>query len=278
MTDLQTPSPSLGLDEFRSPEGIKAALDWWREAGVDCDFASEPHDWLRQPASEQAAAKAEEAQAKPSLPKKPPPTTAMERALSSSSAGTVDDAAIIGGEAENWPQDLASFHKFWLEEPSLNEGSSKQRIAPYGKAEAELMVLVAQPDVQDGASDAEKARLLSGPQGTLLNALLQACGIAGEALYLASALPVHDPIPDWERLAARGLGPLTVHHVKLAAPKRLLIFGRNIAHLLDCEPNAKTGAQMLGETPLMIAPSLDNLARSPSRRARFWNNWLEWSA
>jgi hypothetical protein len=33
---------------FSSPIGapIAAALDWWREAGVDCDFADVPRQWL----------------------------------------------------------------------------------------------------------------------------------------------------------------------------------------------------------------------------------------
>ena len=28
-----------------------AALDWWREAGVDSDYVDEPQAWLREPAT-----------------------------------------------------------------------------------------------------------------------------------------------------------------------------------------------------------------------------------
>ena len=37
-------------------ESLAAALDWWREAGVDGDFADEPRNWLEKP--EAAAAEA----------------------------------------------------------------------------------------------------------------------------------------------------------------------------------------------------------------------------
>ena len=29
-------------------EQLAAARDWWRDAGVDQDFANEPHNWLAQ--------------------------------------------------------------------------------------------------------------------------------------------------------------------------------------------------------------------------------------
>jgi len=31
-------------------KNLKMALDWWREAGVDLDFADEAHGWLAAPA------------------------------------------------------------------------------------------------------------------------------------------------------------------------------------------------------------------------------------
>ena len=35
-------------------EDYAAALDWWREAGVDCEFTDEPTVWLREPEAEAA--------------------------------------------------------------------------------------------------------------------------------------------------------------------------------------------------------------------------------
>ena len=45
MTD--TPFPALAED-------YAAALDWWREAGVDADFLDEPSGWLIEPEADDA--------------------------------------------------------------------------------------------------------------------------------------------------------------------------------------------------------------------------------
>ena len=36
-------------------ESLAAALDWWREAGVDGDFADEPRNWLARPEAPEGA-------------------------------------------------------------------------------------------------------------------------------------------------------------------------------------------------------------------------------
>lgn len=252
MTDTASSSPR----EISTIEGFRGALDWWREAGVDCDFADDVQAWLEEPQADRPAPKA--------APSKPveKPTTAFDRAVSSPSG------APIGGDKADWPRELAAFRELWLHEPSLDDGRTQGRVSPRGRAEAELMVLVGQPD------EGDSERLLSGPQGQVLGEILKAMRISDDAIYLASALPRRTAMPDWGDLAARGLGELTKHHVSLASPKRLLVFGRGLAGLLGCETNAA----QFGETPLMIAPSLDNLARSAGRRKRFWNNWLDWTA
>ena len=36
-------------------ESLASALDWWREAGVDGDFADEPRNWLARPEAPEGA-------------------------------------------------------------------------------------------------------------------------------------------------------------------------------------------------------------------------------
>ena len=150
---------------------------------------------------------------------------------------------------------------------------SRSSMPPRGVHGAKLMLLVAQPEGEDDE------RLLSGPQGRLLAAILRAMGLAEEDTYCASALPRPAPLPDWTALAAQGLGDLTRHHIALAAPQRLLVFGRGLAPLL-AENGEPAPALPLGgrAIPLMIAPRLDRLARMPGHRKQFWTKWLEWSA
>ena len=142
------------------------------------------------------------------------------------------------------------------------------------------MLLVEHPEQQD--SD----RLLSGPQGKLLSAMLKAMGIADEAVYFASALPRHTQMPDWAALQRGGLGAVLVHHIDLVAPKRLITFGRSVAALIsspighDPAKTAETSPQFNHEgtsVPLLAASGLDMLLGKPQGKARFWGRWLEWT-
>lgn len=232
-----------------------AALDWWREAGVDCDFSDEPRAWLREPEVEAAPDPAQELAIPPRTVPRQSATPALDRALSR------EPGAPIGGDRTRWPDTLEAFRDFWLTEPSLDDGALRDRVAPLGEAGAELMVLVGMPE------DGDREALLSGPQGALLRRIFRAMAIAESATYLASALPRLTPLPEWDDLAARGLADLTCHHIALAKPRRLIAFGRESALL--------TGACGISA---LAAPRLDTLARSPAHKRRFWHNWLEFSA
>lgn len=228
-----------------------AALEWWREAGVDLDYTPEPTAWLREP---EVAAE---------TPPAPPPRTvarpgaapALERAL------VREPGAAIGGDPARWPGDLAAFRDFWLTDPSLDPGALADRVAPVGETGAELLLLVGHPD------EGDREALLSGEQGALVTRILRAMAIDEGRVYLASALPRPTPMPDWDALAERGLAALTCHHLKLAAPRRVITFGKGPSMLA-----AESGL------PMLAAPQLETLARSAAHKRRFWNAWLEWSA
>lgn len=239
--------------------GLAAAFDWWREAGVDCDFRDDPRDWLPAPAAPAVAADAP-ALAALHAPQRPPLPT----------------APAVGGDPAGWPQRLEDFSGWWLSEPSLDHGIVMERIAPRGSAGAALMVLVDHPEAED------RERLLAGPQGKLLDAFLLAAGIAAEQVYLASALPRHTPLPDWSALGMAGLGAVTAHHVALAAPQRLLVLGAHISPLLGHDP-ANSAESLRGfnhegrNIPVLVAPGLDDMIARPRRKAVLWQHWLEWT-
>jgi DNA polymerase len=228
-----------------------ATLDWWREAGVDLDYSDEPTAWLREPETI--------ADADPLPPPRTAPRVSTQPALDRALAR--EPGAAIGGDLARWPTDLAAFHDFWLTEPSLDPGSLADRVAPVGEAGAELLLLVGQPD------EGDREALLSGEQGALVIRILRAMGIDESRVYLASALPRPTPMPDWDDLASRGLAALTCHHLRLAAPRRVITFGKGPSMLA-----ADSGL------PTLAAPQLETLARSAAHKRRFWNQWLEWSA
>jgi DNA polymerase len=223
---------------------------------VDHDFADDPHCWLR--ASEPEPEDVPVAFVPPPRPEAPP----LER---------------IGGDRAQWPQDLTGFTRWWMREPGLDSGMTDRRVPPRGVPGAALMVLVDHPESEDSE------HLLSGPQGRLLDAILRALGIGSEAVYVASALPRHMPMPDWAALQAAGLGEVLAHHIRLAAPQRLLVFGTHVSSLLGHDPTKTAGFlhnlhQEGTSVPALAAPELAALIARPRGKARLWQALLDWQA
>lgn len=252
-------APSTTPTDGNLVEEFEAALAWWNAAGVDQDFSDDATDWLAdaEPASAPSANAAPPAIKKKVAPPPPPPPK-------------------IGGEKDSWPTDLAGFQHWWVNNSSIDEGGAFPVIGPAGDAGAQLMVIVAEPE----ESDVET--LLSGPHGNLLAGMMRAANISAGEIYTASVLRRHTPMPDWQALTSSGIGDLTLHHVKLAAPKRILTFGRNIPPLFGND-TAQGGAILQNvnhegrSIPSMGVGSLSDLLRSAGRRQRFWQRWLEWT-
>ncbi len=240
-------------------EQIAAALDWWREAGVDGDLCDAPQRWMvpEIPAdSEPVVTSRASATPTPAAAPAPPPPLSVDRST--------------------WPQEFDTFAPWWLAEPWIDEGRTSARLPPRGAHGAELMILVPEPERDDGDV------LLAGPQGRLLAAMLTAMGTAPTTAYVASVLPRHLPHADWDAIAARGLGLLVRHHIALVAPKRLIVFGSNILPLLGHDPANKpaVGAEFQHEgltVPLLPARDLAVLLERPRWKAAFWQSWLDWT-
>ncbi|MBX7540547.1 hypothetical protein [Qipengyuania sphaerica] len=252
--------------ELSPADALEAALDWWREAGVEDDYRNEATSWLAEPEQEQAVASP-----KPAKPPEEPKQTPLERAFEGTAGGDV-----IGGAPGALPETLEKFREWWMADKSLSHLGPERRLPPRGVEGAKLLVLV--PEPMEGDAD----QLLSGAPGKFVEAILAAMGIAPHEAYLASALPAPLALPDWNDLSVRGLGTITRHHIALAAPHRVIAFGRSLAPLFDVPPEmarepavVKAGESTL---PLLLAPELAELARSAPRRKNFWNRWLEWTA
>lgn len=238
-------------------DDITGALDWWRDAGVDCDFHDEPTEWLAPP----------EIEGDRPIERRPPPVVAEVDAAPP--PARLDPAAL--------PGDLAAFQTWWMHEPLLGQGDLTGRIAPQGPAGAKLMILVEEPEAED------REALLAGPQGRLLDAILTAFGTSREEVYLASALPRHTPGPDWAALRQHGLGQVLAHHVALVGPERLLVLGGNvlslIGHELPQRPAVLRSFNHEGSSiPLLASWALPALLGQPRAKPVLWKAWLEWTA
>lgn len=264
MHSEQTPDPQRLIAD---------ALDWWRSAGVDHAFVDDPQIWLaereNQGASQGSAAKAKPVARLAPLPGDAPPATAPSR---------------IGGDTAAWPDNLADFTQWWLNEPSLDSAPPARRVAPSGLAGARLMVLVPMPEEEDVSHGDAPSVLLSGKAGKLLDAMLNAMGLSRDEIYLAAALPARIPAPDWDDLKARGLRDVLLHHIALAAPQRLLILGRGVVSTLAENDPAKNSQNLQvldqGEqsVPVGTGYDLEAMLARPALKAGVWKKWLEWTA
>ena len=248
---------------------MRAALAWWELAGVDQDFSNDPTDWLKPKTTEQDLKRPTEVQTT-----KRSPQQDQSQTQGANASAAVERVDLLG---DSPPLSLAEFQQYWREAPGLDAIGPRGRVPPRGPVEAELMVLVLDPEQQDSG------RLLNGPRGRLLSNMLAAMGHVEDETYVASALPRHTPMADVETIAAAGMTAVTLHHIALAAPKRLIVLGANIPPLLGHEsPNGILSLpeinQRLASVPLLIGQGLDSMMTMPRLKPRFWRRWIEWSA
>jgi DNA polymerase len=255
--------------ETRPPlaRDLAAAFDWWREAGVDLDYTEDATDWLAGDAAIQppvAHASTQDADQQRSPATFSPPTEKPAPAIERSNL-----------LSESPPGDLTAFREFWMTAPGLDTIGPRGRVPPRGDAGAKLMVLVVDPE------EGDREALLSGPQGRLLKRMLAAMEIAETETYVASALPRHTPMADTQAIAASGMDDVLAHHIKIAAPQRVVALGKNILPLLGHELTQDVMSlreinQESSSVPLLVSEGLDSFMSMPRLKARFWRRWIEW--
>ncbi|MEP3420852.1 MAG: hypothetical protein ABJN35_03900 [Erythrobacter sp.] len=262
MTVQNTPFPADLSGE------LTATLQWWRDAGVDCDFSDDATDWLKDPIVDAAP-----------LPQDSNSSQSVAAQHAGQSAPETPDKKLVARTdflGEDPPQDLDAFRQWWLETPGLDGIGPRGRIAPRGPKDAALMVLVVDPEEKD------TDRLLSGPEGKLLSRIIAATGIAEDDIYFASALPRHTPMADTDALASGGLDAVTLHHIGLASPQRLIALGTGILPLIGQDvTKSNTYLREINQNarnvPVLMSEGLESLMAMPRLKARFWRRWIEWS-
>ncbi|WP_073974008.1 hypothetical protein [Erythrobacter donghaensis] len=256
---------------------FEAALAWWHLAGVDHDFADDATTWLSEPRAASAVAGAQGPGAAPAGAKAP--VSQRQDNVARPAAAPLAAPERPASARRDWlgdspPADLAAFRQWWMETADLSPSHGFPRVPPRGERGAALMVLVAQPEADD------RERLLGGPQGRLLAAILAAMGLDESAAYIASALPAHAPMADLPALAAGGMDAVTAHHVRLAAPARVIAFGNGLGPMLGAAADKPLREinYTSGNVPVLSSEALDALMDMPRLKARFWRRWMEWSA
>jgi DNA polymerase len=167
----------------------RSALAWWLDAGVDAAIQEEPRNWLK------PAPRRQPQQSEPV----PPPNVTRP---------THETLA----ELQDW---LASSAHLPLATPTA------KRILPHGPENAAIMLLTDAPALEDYAA----GRPIGGEAWMLAERMLAAIGIEPHQAYSASLSPIHAPgarLMDRDR---EDYGEIARRHIRLAKPKRLILFG-----------------------------------------------------
>jgi uracil-DNA glycosylase family 4 len=225
-----------------SPAAAASALRWWADAGVDVMVGETPHDWLR--SNEQV----------------PPP---LETSAPSAPAPAGD---IL-------PDQLDLFQAWLRETDTLAFAApSAPRICPSGDASAGLMIMTDRP----AAEDCAQGSLLSGETGRLFDRMLAAFGRDRSSIYLASLSCLRSPTGIFNGESQTQCATLARHHIGLACPKALLLFGDTCGKaLLGLSVMQGRGrwhelATHAGPVPTLITFHPDILLDQPKFKAAAW--------
>ncbi|QCB54949.1 uracil-DNA glycosylase [Sphingopyxis sp. PAMC25046] len=240
--------------------------DWWSLAGVDTLVGEEPAGWLVVPPANDAAA----AKPKPARDNDPEPLP-LPAALQRQEA----PEALEPKGPVVFPDDWTEFQD-WLATGADVPGSQwdARRVLPVGEAGAPLMLLTAWPEIDDQRDGA----LFSGPAGRLLDAMLQAIGVARVDCYTAGLAVTRPAGGRCDGEEAAELDRLLWHHLRLAKPERLLLIGSDITRMAAATalPDARgrllninqDGAKM---DAVAVAHPAMLLAR-PAQKAAAWDS------
>lgn len=229
-----------------SPAAAASVLQWWADAGVDTLIDEVPRDWLR----------------------------VRPKAAVALSDISVPDARTSGqAPADTLPGQLELFHGYLRDNEALPFASpTSRRVCPAGDPAAGLMIMTDMP----AAEDCGTGTLLSGEVGRLFDRMLAAIGRDRESIYLASLSCLRSPDGRFTSGAAKDCARLALHHIGLASPRALLLFGDACAKALLGLPMSQARGRWhqiethAGPVRTIVTLPPSYLLAQPSAKALAW--------
>ena len=223
-----------------------SSLNWWQSAGVDILVDEEPRDWL-------AAA--------------PIATNTIATAIAS--------AAPVASVQAPLPKTLDDFIPWFMTSPDMpGLGAERQRIAPAGNRQADLMILLDMPEPEDAAA----GQLLSGEAGALFDKMLGALGFSRDTIWFAPMVSSRVAGGAMSASDAERIAEITRHHVGLIAPKMLWLLGRAASRaLLGMDEGEARGRlhivnHISGTSKAIASVHPRVLLQTPKRKADVWSD------
>ena len=223
---------------------MQSALQWWLDAGVDVLVDESPRDWLR-----------------PSPAPVPAQSAPVEAPLAQAPA------------LAPLPDQIDLFEAYLRTSETLPFAApSAPRVCPEWNPSADLMILIDMP----AAADCTTGSLLSGEAGALFDRMMAAIGRDRSTLYLTALSCLRSPDGRFTPEAAAQCAALARHHIGLAAPKAVLLFGDSCAKALLDMPMAQARGRwheietQAGPVKTIVTIPPDFLLKRPSAKAHAW--------
>jgi DNA polymerase len=233
------------VDELDAAE-MASALAWWLDAGVDVPVAEAPRDWL-----------------KPKARPLPPIETKSYAAPA---------PAAPAARTEELPAQIDLFQAWLQSSDTLPFATpAAPRVCPSGDPASGLMVMIDMPS----AEDCTAGTLLSGEVGRLFDRMLAAIGRDRSSVYFTalSCLRSADGRLGGEE---KQCSLLARHHIGLAAPRALLVFGDAASKALLGLPVARARGRWhevdthAGKVRTIATISPRQLIAQPAQKAHAW--------
>ena len=219
----------------------RSALAWWLYAGVDVAVQEEPRNWLK-PAPKPQAKAAGEAAPTPNIAQPSHETLAA---------------------LQDW---LSSSMQLPLASPSA------KRILPQGPENAAIMLLTDAPTVADAAD----GQPIGGEAWELTKRMLAAIKIAVEDVYTAPLNCVHVPGAKMSPAEREACAEIARQHIRLAKPRRLLLFGEGPCQALLGKPlpQARAHVHKIEGVRTVATFHPRQLINQPSNKSLAWKDLL----
>ena len=229
-----------GVMESVGVAEARSALAWWLEAGVDIAVQEEPRDWLK-PVQK----------ASPGTPAPAPVTNVAEPSHETLA------------ELQQW---LSSSVQLPL------AGPAAKRVLPHGPEEAAIMLLSDAPTVEDAAA----GQPIGGDAWELTKRMLHAIGISPDSAYSASLTCFQSPGARMTQQDREACAEIARQHIRLARPKRVLLFGEGPAQALLGKPllQARGHVHKIEGVRTIVTFSARHLIKRPLDKSLAWKDLL----
>lgn len=217
----------------------RSALAWWLEAGVDSVIQEEPRNWL-----------------KASAPRKP--------------AAAADTKPNIAPPTHETLSDLQQWLASSIDLPFTGAGA--RRILPHGPENAAIMLLTEAPTFEDAAA----GQPIGGDAWELTQRMLAAIGLTAEEAYVGSLSCIDAPGAKMSKAQIDACAEVARQHIRLAKPRRLLLFGGGPCQALLGKPLAQARGHVHTIEGVRTVATFHprQLINQPSNKSLAWKDLL----